>query len=256
VSLHRLSAGAGADVAFLHGWALNGSVFGSLGARLGANHRTHAIDLPGHGRSPWTKGSGDLEGLARRVAEHLPARCSLVGWSLGGLVAVRIATLFPERVSRLVLIASTPCPAQRRGWPHGLDEATLAGLEKKLARDWRAAVLDVVGIAVKGDERQLDTLRELRRCATDHGEPSPAALAAGLAVLRATDLRGELARVRAPTLVIGGAEDRMSPPAAAQALAAGIAQARLELIRGAAHAPFLSHRDPVEGLVADFLVAP
>jgi pimeloyl-[acyl-carrier protein] methyl ester esterase len=248
--------GAGPDVAFLHGWALNGSVFGPLCARLAASHRTHTLDLPGHGRSPWSKGSADLEGLARRVAEHLPERCSLVGWSLGGLVAVRIATLFPERVSRLVLIASSPCPVQRRGWPHGLDEPTLAGIEKKLARDWRTAVLEVVAIAVKGDERQLDTLRELRRYAAEHGEPSPAALAAGLAVLRATDLRGELGRVRAPTLVIGGAEDRMTPPAAVTALAGGIPQARLELIPGAAHAPFLSHRDRVDTLIADFLVAP
>ena len=256
MSLHRVATGEGPDVALLHGWALNGSVFESLAARLAPTHHVHALDLPGHGRSPWAKGNGDLEGLARHVAGHIPERCNLVGWSLGGMVALRIATLFPERVPRLVLLATTPCATQRRGWSHGLDEPTLCGIEKKLARDWRSAVLEVVGLSVRGDDRQLDTLRELRRCAGEHGDPSPAALAAGLAVLRGADLRSELARVRARTLVIGGAADRVTSPAAAHALAAGIVGARLEMIAGAAHAPFLSHRDQVEPLVLDFLSAP
>jgi len=253
LSLYRQTGGAGPDIALLHGWGLHGGLLADLAASLEPRHRVHAIDLPGHGRSPWSKGAGDLEGMARLVAEHLPERTALLGWSLGGLVALRIATLFPARVTRLVLVATTPCFRQRRDWPHGLDEATLAGIAKGLARDWRGTINDFLGLQVRGDERQLETLRALKQGAFAHGEPSTAALGAGLEVLRSVDLRPELRRVVAPTLVVSGAYDRLTPPAAGAALAAGIGGARHEVIARAAHAPFLSHRETFGSLLQEFL---
>ncbi|HUO80396.1 MAG TPA: alpha/beta fold hydrolase, partial [Steroidobacteraceae bacterium] len=79
MSLYRETLGHGPDVALLHGWGLHGGVFGALAAALATRFRVHALDLPGHGRSPWAKGAADLEGMARLVAEHLPAECRLVG---------------------------------------------------------------------------------------------------------------------------------------------------------------------------------
>jgi len=256
VSLYRESTGAGPDVALLHGWGMHGGVFAALAASLARRFRVHRLDLPGHGRSPWSKGAADLEGMARLVAAHLPAECRIVGWSLGGMVAVRLATRYPERVPRLVLIATSPCGARRRDWPHGLDDATLTGLAARLGRDWRATMQEFVSLEVRGEENPLATLRELKQRLYEHGAPSTAALAAGLAVLRSTDLRPELARLTARTLAIGGEYDRLAPPAAVAALAALVPGARLESIARAAHAPFLSHRERVETLVSEFLAAP
>jgi pimeloyl-[acyl-carrier protein] methyl ester esterase len=255
VSLARVTDGEGPDVALLHGWGLHGGLFADFARSLADRFRTHVLDLPGYGRSPWAKGCADLEGIARRVAEHLPARCSLVGWSLGGMVAIRIATLYPARVPRLVLLATTPRFVNHRDWPHGLEAATLAGFARELGRDWRGTVRDFLNLQVRGDEHQLETLRELKRLAFEHGAPSSGALAAGLEILRTVDLRPELGAVAARTLVVGGEYDRLTPPGASQALAAGIAGARCELVPRAAHAPFLSHRAAVTRLVADFLGA-
>lgn len=256
MSLHRLSSGAGPGLALLHGWGLHGGLFTDFARGLEERLRLHALDLPGHGRSPWAKGCADLEGIARRVAEHLPERVSLLGWSFGGLVAVRIATRFPERVEKLVLVASTPCFLRRRDWPHGLEAPALESMARGLARDWQATVRDFLTLQVRGDEHQLETLRELKRLLPEHGPPSTGALAAGLEILRSVDLRAELARVRAPTLVIAGALDRLTPPGASQALAAGIAGAELEIVAHAAHAPFLSHRERVTERVGDFVATP
>lgn len=256
VSLFRETTGQGPDVALLHGWGMHGGVFGALATALARNSRVHRLDLPGHGRSPWSKGAADLEGLARLVAEHLPAECRLVGWSLGGMVAVRLATLYPARVPRLALIATSPCGAKRRDWPHGLDDDALTGLATRLGRDWRGTMQEFVSLEVRGEENPLATLRELKQRLYEHGAPSTAALAAGLALLRGTDLRPELPRLKARTLVIGGEYDRLAPPAAVAALAALVPGARLESIARAAHAPFLSHRERVESLLAEFLAAP
>jgi pimeloyl-[acyl-carrier protein] methyl ester esterase len=256
VQLHRVTSGTGPDVALLHGWGLHGGIFESLAQALAPRYRLHVLDLPGHGRSPWAKGAGDLEGLARGVAAHLPERCSVVGWSLGGLVAVRLASRFPARIPALVVIAAGAAGARRRDWPHGADEALLAGLARRLGRDWKGTVQEFLGLEVRGDANPLEALRELRRCVAEGGAPSSAALEAGLAILRAADLRGELAAVRARTLVVAGEYDRLVPPAAARALADGIAGARFVQIARAAHAPFLSHRAEVAAQIGDFLAVP
>jgi pimeloyl-[acyl-carrier protein] methyl ester esterase len=256
MSLHRDVLGAGPEVALLHDWGMHSGLFGTLAATLSRQCRVHLLDLPGHGRSPWSKGSGDLEGIARQVALHLPQRCQLVGWSLGGLVGIRLATLFPERFDRLALIATTPCAIQRRGWAHGMDEATLTGLTRRLGRDWKAAIQEYIGLAVRGDVYALEALREYRRLLFEHGDPSSTALAAGLEILRAVDLRAELPQVMARTLAISGDEDRLAPPPSVAALVSLIPGARHARIPHAAHAPFLSHRAEVEALLTDFLGAP
>ncbi|MFO0448584.1 MAG: pimeloyl-ACP methyl ester esterase BioH [Pseudomonadota bacterium] len=254
MNLHREIRGAGPDVALLHGWGMHGGIWHTAADDLAAGgFRVHALDLPGHGRSPWAKGVEELDGLARRVAEHLPHECRLVGWSLGGQVAIRIATLFPARVTKLVLVATTPRFVAKRDWPHGMEPATLAGFAQHLAKDWRGTVQEFLGLQVRGDEKQIDTLRELKRIVFQHGEPNGAALAAGREILRTADLRDEAARVRAPTLVIGGLHDRLTPPGAGEALARAIPGARWLAVPRAGHAPFLSHREAFRDALLAFL---
>jgi pimeloyl-[acyl-carrier protein] methyl ester esterase len=255
MTLHRHSMGAGPDVALLHGWGLHGGIFESLATTLSAHHRVHVLDLPGHGRSPWAKGAGDLEGMARLVAQHLPARCALVGWSLGGFVAARIARLFPDRVTGLVLIGTGACGTRRRDFPEGADPAFIEGLGGRLALHWQATVQEFLSVEVRGDDRALETLRTLRGQLALGGAPSTAALEAGLAILRGADLRGEWPLLRLPTLVIAGAHDRLVPPEAARRVATLVPGARFELIDRAAHAPFISRRDRVEPLICEFLEA-
>jgi pimeloyl-[acyl-carrier protein] methyl ester esterase len=255
MTLFRHSVGEGPDVALLHGWGLHGGVFESLAATLASRYRVHVLDLPGHGRSPWAKGAGDLEGMARLVAQYLPARCALVGWSLGGLVAARIARLFPQRATRLVLIGTGACGTRRRDFPEGGDPVFIEGLGGRLARDWQATVQAFLSIEVRGDDHALETLRILRGQLAAGGAPSTAALEAGLAILRGADLRGEWPLLCLPTLVIAGAHDRLVPPEASRRVAELVPDARFELIERAAHAPFISRRDRVEPLICEFLGA-
>lgn len=256
MSLFRQTTGVGPDLVLLHGWGLNGALFDGLTPALAGRFRVHALDLPGHGRSPQVGGAGDLEGLARRVAEHLPESCAVLGWSLGGMLATRIAALFPARVRALVCVATTPRFLNARDWAHGVDEAVLADLARAVRKDPLAAVRDFLSFELRGDERPLETLRELKRALLAHPPPTRAALLAGIEMLRATDLRRELARVVAPTLVVGGLLDRLTPPTAATALAEGIEGARLERVAGAGHVPFVSHATLVGDLVAAFLESP
>lgn len=86
-----------------------------------------------------------------------------------------------------------------------------------------------------------DVLAALRESLFARTAPSPATLATALDVLAQTDLRAEVAAIAAPTLVVTGLRDALTPAAAGAWLATRIPQARHVSIDGAAHAPFLSH---------------
>ena len=105
-----------------------------------------------------------------------------------------------------------------------------------------------------GDENAAQALRALRSRLGTHGEPDARALAAGLGILRAVDLRDDLPRIAHPALVIAG-ERRPIDAAAGRPRTGdgGCRAARFHLIERAGHAPFLSHPDEVLAEVVPFL---
>jgi pimeloyl-[acyl-carrier protein] methyl ester esterase len=231
----------------LHGWGMNLRVFDALRVGLAARYAVTALDLPGHGRSPWMAGLSAAQQLVW-IAAQLPPRATLVGWSWGGQLALQLAADAALGVQHLVLMASTPRFVRAEDWPAGLPPAVLEQFAAHLERDPRRTVADFLALQVRGSTAAGEVLAALQRAVTDHGSAQPAALAAGLAQLQHNDLR-ELARgLATPTLVIAGQYDRITAPAAAQALVALLPQARLLAIRRAGHAPFVSH--PHEVLAA------
>ena len=245
--------GDGPDLVLLHGWALHGGMWGPWIDELARHARLHLVDLPGHGRSPFPPGSGDLAGLAAAVRPVVPDGAALLGWSLGGMVALELARGPRPRLAALVLVATTPRFVVDEDWPHGMPTALLAGFARGLAADHRGTVQNFLALQTRGDERAHDTLRQLRRSLDAHGPPDPAALEAGLGILGSADLRDALPRIAVPTLVIAGDHDRITPPGAGLELATRLPQARLAAIARSGHAPFLSHGPQVLAEVLGFL---
>lgn len=241
MTLYTETTGAGPDLVLLHGWALHGGLFAPLAAALADRYRVTCIDLPGHGQSPWEPACHDLAGLAGAVAPVLPPGCTLLGWSLGGMVAAQIAASGHHAPARLVLVASTPRFVRDESWEHGLAAAVVQEFAAQLRRDPQELIRRFLSLQARGDERQVSLLRQLRAAVFEHGQPDPAALEAGLAVLTESDLRESLGDIAVPTLVVAGEYDRLTPAAASRWMAGRIPGARLSLLKAAGHAPFLSH---------------
>jgi pimeloyl-[acyl-carrier protein] methyl ester esterase len=241
MTLYAQTTGTGPDLVLLHGWALHGGLFAPLAALLSDRYRVTCIDLPGHGRSPFGPAFDDLAGLAQAVAAGLPPACTLLGWSLGGMVAAQVAAAGDHRLERLVLVASTPRFVRDDSWEHGLASAVVNEFAAELRRDPHQLIRRFLSLQARGDERQVSLLRQLRATVFEHGEPDPAALEAALAVLTESDLRETLGEITIPTLVIAGEYDRLTPPAASSWMATKIPKARLSILKAAGHAPFLSH---------------
>lgn len=109
--LHGRTVGEGPDVVLLHGLFGQGSNLGSIARALQNRFTVHSLDLPDHGRSPWTE-AASLETYASAVARWLDDRgmasAAVIGHSLGGKVAMMLALQQPQRVSRLVVADIAP----------------------------------------------------------------------------------------------------------------------------------------------------
>ena len=252
-ALYIETTGQGPDLVLLHGWGLHGGVFDTLVPRLTPYFRVTRVDLPGHGRSRESAMPATLTELTALVAAALPQPTLLLGWSLGGLVAQRLALDFPTHLTGLVLSNTTPRFVSTTDWPQGMAPETLAEFAHSLSLDYRETLQLFLSLQVRGDEAARSTLRALRDSLFAHGEPDTASLATGLALLRDSDLRVESRRIAVPTLVLGGGYDRLTPPEAGAALAREIPGARLQIFPKSAHAPFLSHAPAFDAALLDFL---
>lgn len=247
--LYVEASGTGVPLVMLHGWGMHGGVWDDCIGSLETRCRVFRPDLPGHGRSPALPGQSDIDELSAAVARHCPRKMILLGWSLGGLIAIRLAQRLPQRIRALVLVGTTPRFVTGPDWPWAVELPVLESFGRDLADDYRRTVRDFLALQVRGDEHALELLRTLKSRVFAHGEPNAGALRQGLELLARTDLRKDLSRIRLPTLVIAGERDRLTPPEAGAWAAEAIDGARFLSIRGAAHAPFLSHRRQfLEGL--------
>ncbi len=249
--------GHGTPVVLLHGWAMHSGMWGPLVAQLSRHHRVHAVDLPGHGHSaqitPCT-----LDTMVAAVDGAFTMQMppfAVLGWSLGGLVAMRWAQARPERVQRLALVCTTPRFVAAHDWPHAISRETLERFGDELHVAWKHTVQRFLALQVHNSEHGRTVLATLREQLGARGEPSRAALADALQILASADLRQEAARIAQPTLVIAGNRDTLCPPAAGRWLADAMPDARFTEIGGAAHAPFLSHPVEFDAALGGFLAA-
>jgi pimeloyl-[acyl-carrier protein] methyl ester esterase len=255
LGVHVESLGAGRPLVLLHGFAMHGGLFAPLLPDLARAHRVHVVDIPGHGHSP------PLDPFELpRIVDAIDAAIdepefTVLGWSLGGQIALAWAFADPRRIRRLVLVATTPSFVERDGWPDAIGAQTLSRFGDELRASYRLTLQRFLALQVHGSEEGPVILAALRQRLFERGEPSPEALAAALGALAQNDLRSTLAHIAAPTLVIAGDRDVLVPLAATRELAAALPNATHVTIGGAAHAPFLSHRQRFVDAVLSFVDA-
>ena len=235
-------SGHGRDLALLHGWGMHSGVWDEALPSLRARFHIHAVDLPGHGHSA-DADPGRLDETVQRIAHEIPAGAIVCGWSLGGLVAQRLARLFPERVSAMALVAATPCFVERADWPHAMKRATVEDFARGLAGDREATLERFVRLNALNGKDGREAARTFTARLFARGSPSAAALEATLDWLREADLRADAAALRLPTLVIHGARDMIAPVEAGRWLARSIPGARLVEFADCGHLPFFTHRE-------------
>jgi len=235
----------------VHGWGMNARVFDVLAQLLAGDFDVRALDLPGHGgRSGQSNNS--LQDWADDLAEQVPEGSTVLGWSLGGQVVMRAALDHPDKLRRLILLASTPRFVADESWPHGMPATDLEDFGASLLADPQATLLRFLSLQTRGVSDQKSLLQQLRQHFLALPQARAEALSGGLTILRETDLRQQLPRLAQPTLVLHGALDALTPAAAGRWLAETLPDARYVELARAAHAPHLSHSADVAAAIGRF----
>lgn len=252
MSLFVESQGEGPALVLLHGWGLHGGIWDAIAPQLAEGFTLHRVDLPGHGRSPNLAGEYNLQTVAEAVLAVIPEQAYWLGWSLGGRVAMQAALLAPQRITKLISVAASPRFLADEQWP-GVEPEVLQGFADGLERDYHKTLQQFLAIQAMGSERAKQEIRILREGLFAHGEPVLEALRGALGILQNADLRGQLKNIHCPMLFLAGERDRLMPVQAAELAAAQMSDARLEVIAGAGHAPFISHPDQFLQVIRQFL---
>ena len=232
------------DMVFLHGWGTHPVIWEPL---LEHFPYARALPLPGYAGSEPAAG---LEQMAEKIAAQLEDGTMLVGWSLGGQVAARIALDYPDKLARLVLIGATPCFVNRDDWPHGVPGEVFDRFARSLAEDYADTIRRFLALQAQGSDDVRDVLSALRKRLLGQAMPPEGVLEAGLGILQNADLRWDMPLINVPTTLVHGMGDKLAPVTAARWLADTIAGAKLHEIQGAGHAPFLSHTQRVADIIA------
>ena len=121
--------GRGEPLLMLHGWGVNSEIWTSLVDELKLFVTVYVVDLPGMGGStlisPYT-----LDNIAKEIKANVPIKkCNILGWSLGGQVAMYLAIKMPEFVEKLILMSTTPCFVEKIDWPYAVSYTHLRAHE-------------------------------------------------------------------------------------------------------------------------------
>jgi len=200
----------------------------------------YTLDLPGHGRSGGPA-CDTVAGYAGAIAAFLDevgvAQAVIVGHSMGGAIALTLALDLADRVAGLVLVATG---ARLRVTPTILES---------IHRDFEAAV-ELVSRAMWSPAAEPVLVERGRRALLEAG---PAVLASDLTACDRFDVMERLGEIAAPTLVVAGSADVLTPLKYARFLAERIPNARCEILEGAGHMVMLERPAEVARAVGEFL---
>jgi malonyl-CoA O-methyltransferase len=195
------------ELVLLHGWGASREVWRPTLAALRDWANVTLLDIPGA-----APGCGEelpsLENLLQAIVDSVSDQAVLVGWSLGGQLAIEIARQWPERVAGIVTVCTSPCFQSLEDWP-GMSREQLESFRASVAESPSQTLRRFASLQVQGCRNPRTLLRRLQ--AGKVAEPG-AAVAAGLAWLAQLDQRETCRSLDIPQLHLQAADDGLLPP--------------------------------------------
>ena len=227
---------------------------------FGRNHRVIALDLPGFGDSPMPPWEVTISNYGRLVDEFCSKldlqECVLVGNSMGGFISAEVAIAQPQWVQKLALLSAAGISSVhvRRRPAEALARllAATAGLSFELRerglRRWRLRYAMFRNIFESPHRLRPELLWEFA-----HGANGAQAFLPALGALLGYDSLDRLDRVRAPTLIVWGRDDRVIPSADALEFERHLSDSRLVIFDRCGHVPMAERPVRFNRLLEQFI---
>jgi len=247
--------GQGEPLIFLHGWGVDRRIWRQQTKYFSQFYQTVAIDLPGHGKSSWKKVS--LKQMAEDLKEIFEKlgfkRLTIVGSSLGGLLALKFYEIDRSLIRRMTFVGSMPKFARSKDYPYGLD----VGQIRKLHGQLNIAYPSVVNIFFRSlftkEERESRRFKWLQVFRQNIEVPLQNALVEYLDVLETEDLRHVLQAMTIPLQFINGTHDEICCAKTVEYLRTLSPRSRFDFFQNCGHFPFLSKPHEFNEVLEKFL---
>lgn len=248
------------NIVFIHGWASGPYVWLYQASYFKDKHKVHAPSLfgygPGFAARPFSGSLFDcmVKDISDFILKNKLDNVCLVGWSLGGMVSLKVAADLKDKINRLVLIGTTPKFAQSPDFQHAVSRDMIKKIHNRMKKDFNGTLDWFYKFCFSSNERSRNEFSHIIKILGDFIEPmDKGVLLAGLELLMELDVRHILDEIKIPSLLIHGGQDRVCLPAAVELLAGLMKNSRSCLIENAGHAPFLTQPEKVNSLIEDFI---
>ncbi len=249
--IHYEVLGQGKPVLFLHGWMGSWRYWLPTMEAVAQHFRAYSFDFWGFGDSDKEAEAHTIKEYSAQVLRFLDgmgiARARLVGHSMGGMVALKTAIDYPERIVRVatagaVIEGSALAPLLKMTTNQLITRLFVRGpvvqriwwqLMRNIRSGWRRWFGEVIEDSAKGSQDAiLQSVRSMRR----------------------TDLRPELGRLKVPALIVHGSEDDIVDPDQAEIFQVYVPTARVVVMEHCRHFPFMDDPESFNRLLIDFLL--
>jgi pimeloyl-ACP methyl ester carboxylesterase len=235
----------GRKVLMIHAAGSNGHAWHYQYEGLGDKHSPVALDLPGHGRSGGVEALPSVSDYTDFAAAFLDAlkidSAVIVGRSMGGAIAMDLASRYPNRVQGLVLIATAP----------------KFNIQQEMIETWRNVTMGRTGQPFTNLGYSPKTIAEkteiIREGWGEQIRTDPRTRWGDIVACSKADLREAIGAITKPTLIIAGKDDQSTPVSDAEFIRSRIRNSRLEVIADAAHNVTTERPDEVNAAIAKFL---
>jgi len=230
--------GEGDNLILLHGWGVNSAIWEPIIEQLSQYFRLYIVDLPGFGESSPLK-EYSLKSISEAIMQVVPEQSIWCGWSLGGLIATYTAINYPQRVKKLIQVASSVKFVAEGNWP-GVEPVVFNNFLQGLQTNASKTLTRFIGIQAMGCSSARKDSATFKKLLAGSKSADPQALVAGLKLLAESDLREGFSSLSLPCLSLFGKFDSLVPIKASQKMNSLLANSELQLFENSSHAPFIS----------------
>ena len=236
------------QVVLLHGFGTNHQVFADFVPLL-SPYQALALDLMGYdGESSEFILSQAVDILSKKMDNAV----HLLGWSLGGVVALEIAARKPEKVKTLTLISSFAKYAKTDDYAAGVYISGFQKYAQNFADDFSGSLNNFFRLNAMANPNKIPQFERLAEKIIAFRTPEKSVLLSSHKAVMESDLREKLPQIQTPTLVITGEKDRITPPAMGDYLQQNLPNAQRLHFANATHTPFIDNATECTNALKEF----
>ncbi|MGI4816470.1 MAG: alpha/beta fold hydrolase [Janthinobacterium lividum] len=225
---------------FLHGWGLHSIVWNKIIPILKPYFTLHTFDFPGFGKninSPIMT----FEQISNFLLKQTKRKIIWIGWSMGGLLAHYLSLQYPHRTLATIYVTSSPYFIQEKKWP-GIPISILYSMRKSILSCYNNFLKNFTLIhVINTNQYKISKLIIKKNFSKKYPNPKKEAIEIGYDWLTKIDYRGNILYSNIPTLRIYGELDNLIPRKTHKKIENIYQKKDSIIIKGAKHAPFLSH---------------